>query len=143
MFFESWIDTGNLKNLESAVSIRNDKVKQIQNVAQILKCPYSRVDYLSVRAWLAQIALALRLVIEAPGDWLMDLRRVLQKHSDKSERGASLIEYCILVAMIAMVTLGAVRTFGDRLTRGDNTGNHKINYASIEEAVSAAGNYTP
>ena len=37
------------------------------------------------------------------------------KKSIKSQYGASLVEYALLLAFIAMVAIAAVRSFGDRV----------------------------
>lgn len=73
----------------------------------------------------------------------MDVQRELEQYERTGERGASLVEYCILVAMIAMATIGSVRLLGSRLANGDGSQNHTVNYLSLSEAVEAAGSYNP
>ena len=41
--------------------------------------------------------------------------RLEMKKSIKSQYGASLVEYALLLAFIAMVAIAAVRSFGDRV----------------------------
>jgi pilus assembly protein Flp/PilA len=58
--------------------------------------------------------------------WVAQVRRVVP-----SERGASLIEYALLVALIALVCIAAVTLLGDE------TGSK---FVSVSDSVSIAGN---
>jgi hypothetical protein len=57
------------------------------------------------------------------------------------EDGASLVEYTILVALIALVTIGSVRAFGSHLRRGDGSDEHRVNYEYITEQITASADY--
>jgi Flp pilus assembly pilin Flp len=48
----------------------------------------------------------------------------------RDERGASLVEYCLLVALIALVAMGAVTYFGD--TNADETDRAAACIAGVE-----------
>jgi pilus assembly protein Flp/PilA len=62
--------------------------------------------------------------------WRKHVMPYLRARLHLSERGASLIEYAFLVALIAMVCLAAVRFFGD------STSNKYSNIASrVSEAT--------
>ena len=57
----------------------------------------------------------------------------LKAHT-KSERGAAMVEYALLVALIAIVAIAALQLLGGRITE---------NFNDINSELEAAENFTP
>lgn len=62
------------------------------------------------------------------------VKTMMLKSREKSQKGATLVEYCVLVALICIATITSVRTLGESI-------DDKLRFAT--EEVSAAGGTTP
>ncbi len=64
-------------------------------------------------------------------DNLNNLGTIVNRKADESERGATMVEYAIMVALIAVVSIAAVRLLGTNL----NT--------TFNSVANSVGNTTP
>ncbi len=56
----------------------------------------------------------------------VDLVKSSSKSANKAERGASLVEYALLVALIAVVAIVAIRTLGNTVSQQFSSINTQV-----------------
>jgi Flp pilus assembly pilin Flp len=64
---------------------------------------------------------------------MMDSLRTLRHRIVRDDRGAGLIEYCLLVALIALVCFGAITYFGSESANSTTTSCERIATATGDD----------
>lgn len=64
---------------------------------------------------------------------MMDSLRRLGQRIARDDRGAGLIEYCLLIALIALVCFGAITYFGNESGNSTSTSCEKIAAATGDD----------